>query len=306
MNIILVSGNLGKSKTLTLSHAQIIFITVLLVVGILVFAVALHYLTLRHAAEIKSPYLKSLLLSVQEQENRKREAYLRENLNAMAIKLGQMQAQLLRLDALGDRLAKQAGFKPQEFMFDQPPGRGGALSGLPQRDLALSDFSEQMEQLTNGLNDRTDQLAILESALMQDRLKKKLVPSVSPVDTGWFSSNFGWRIDPFTGQNAFHEGVDFMSETGSPVVTAAGGVVVYSSDNHPEYGSMIEVDHGNGLLTRYAHLSKRLVKVGDVVLRGGKIGEVGNTGRSTGPHLHFEVRFKGAPQNPVRFLQKSG
>ena len=305
MNIILVSGNLGKSKTQTMSHAQIVSIAILLLVGILTFAVILHYLTLRHAAEIKSPYLKSLLLSMQEQENRKQQSYLRENLNAMAIKLGQMQAQLLRLDALGDRLTKQAGFKPQEFMFDQPPARGGPLSGMPQRDLSLAEFSEQMEQLTKGLNDRADQLAILESALMQDRLKKKLVPSVSPVTTGWFSSNFGWRIDPFTGENAFHEGVDFMSESGSPVVTAAGGVVFYS-DNHTEYGSMIEVDHGNGLLTRYAHLSKRLVKVGDVVLRGGKIAEVGNTGRSTGPHLHFEVRYKGAPQNPVRFLQKSG
>jgi murein DD-endopeptidase MepM/ murein hydrolase activator NlpD len=305
VNIILVSGNLGKSKTQTMSHAQIVLIAILLLVGILTFAVILHYLTLRHAAEIKSPYLKSLLLSMQDQENRKQQAYLRENLNAMAVKLGQVQAQLLRLDALGDRLTKQAGFKPQEFMFDQPPARGGPLSGVPQRDLSLAEFSEQMEQLTKGLNDRTDQLAILESALMQDRLKKKLVPSVSPVNTGWFSSNFGWRIDPFTGQNAFHEGVDFMSESGSSVVTAAGGVVVYS-DNHPEYGSTIEVDHGNGLLTRYAHLSKRLVKVGDVVLRGGKIAEVGNTGRSTGPHLHFEVRYKGAPQNPVRFLPKSG
>ncbi|HYA19391.1 MAG TPA: M23 family metallopeptidase [Burkholderiales bacterium] len=305
MNIIVVSGSLGKSKTLTLSHGQVVFFTVLMVVGILAFAVSLYYLTLRHAAAIKSPYLKSLLLSMQEQENRKREAYLRENLTAMAMKLGQMQAQLLRLEALGDRLTKQAGFKPQEFMFDQPPARGGALSSLPQRELSLNEFGGQVDKLAKDLNDRTDQLAILESALMQDRLKKKLVPSVPPVNTGWFSSNFGWRIDPFTGQNAFHEGVDFMAETGRPVVAAAGGVVVYS-DNHPEYGNMIEIDHGNGLTTRYAHLSKRLVKVGDVVLRGLKIGEVGNTGRSTGPHLHFEVRYKGAPQNPVRFLQKAG
>jgi murein DD-endopeptidase MepM/ murein hydrolase activator NlpD len=305
VNIILISGSLGKSKTLTLSHAQIVWIVILLVAGFLAFAAALHYLTLRHAAEIKSPYLKSLLVSVQEQENRKRETYLRENLNAMAIKLGQMQAQLLRLEALGDRLTKQAGFKPQEFMFDQPPGQGGALSSLPERDLSLNEFGDQMDKLTKDINDRTDQLAILESALMQDRLKKKLVPSMPPVNTGWFSSNFGWRIDPFTGQNAFHEGVDFMSETGSTVISAAGGVVVYSG-THPEYGNMIEIDHGNGLATRYAHLAKRLVKVGDVVLRGMKIGEVGTTGRSTGPHLHFEVRFRGAPQNPVRFLQKTG
>ncbi|HVS26354.1 MAG TPA: M23 family metallopeptidase [Burkholderiales bacterium] len=306
MNIILVSGNLGKSRTITLSHSQIVFIAVLLLIGIAAFAIALHYLTLRHAAEIKSPYLQSLLVSVQEQELRKQQAYLRENLNAMAVKLGQMQAQLLRLDALGDRLAKQAGFKPQEFMFDQLPGRGGAVSGTPQRDLTLNEFNQQMERLSKELNDRTDKLGILETALMQDRLKQKLVPSVPPVNTGWFSSNFGWRIDPFTGSNAFHEGVDFMSEGGSTVVAAGGGVVVYSADNHTEYGNMIEVDHGNGLVTRYAHLSKRLVKVGDVVLREGKIGEVGNTGRSTGPHLHFEVRFKGAPQNPVRFLHKPG
>jgi murein DD-endopeptidase MepM/ murein hydrolase activator NlpD len=274
-------------------------------VGIVVFAIALHYLTLRHAAEIKSPYLQALLVSVQEQELHKQQTYLRANLDAMAVKLGQMQAQLLRLDALGDRLAKQAGFKPQEFMFDQLPGRGGAISGTPQREINLNEFNQQMDQLSKELSDRTDKLGILETALMQDRLKQKLVPSVAPVNTGWFSSNFGWRIDPFTGRNAFHEGVDFMSEVGSPVVAAAGGVVVYS-DNHPEYGNMVEVDHGNGLVTRYAHLSSRLVKVGDVVLRGGELGEVGNTGRSTGPHLHFEVRFKGAPQNPVRFLRKSG
>ncbi len=305
MNIILVSGNLGKSRTVTLSHSQITLIAMLSLVGIVVFAIALHYLTLRHAAEIKSPYLQALLVSVQEQELHKQQTYLRANLDAMAVKLGQMQAQLLRLDALGDRLAKQAGFKPQEFMFDQLPGRGGAISGTPQREINLNEFNQQMDQLSKELSDRTDKLGILETALMQDRLKQKLVPSVAPVNTGWFSSNFGWRIDPFTGRNAFHEGVDFMSEVGSPVVAAAGGVVVYS-DNHPEYGNMVEVDHGNGLVTRYAHLSSRLVKVGDVVLRGGELGEVGNTGRSTGPHLHFEVRFKGAPQNPVRFLRKSG
>ncbi|MGH8751402.1 MAG: M23 family metallopeptidase, partial [Burkholderiales bacterium] len=301
MNIILVSGNLGRSKTITLSHSRIVLMAVLAFIGIVVFAIALHYLTLRHAAEIKSPYLQSLLVSVQEQELLKQKTYLSENLDAMAVKLGQMQAQLLRLDALGDRLAKQAGFKPQEFMFDQLPGRGGALSGAPQREITLGEFNQQMERLSRELSDRTDKLGILETALMQDRLKQKLIPSVPPVNTGWFSSNFGWRIDPFTGLNAFHEGVDFMSEIGSTVVAAAGGVVVYSG-SHPEYGNMIEVDHGNGLLTRYAHLSQRLVKMGDVVLRGGKIGEVGNTGRSTGPHLHFEVRFKGAPQNPVRFL----
>ena len=116
-----------------------------------------------------------------------------------------------------------------------------------------------------------------------------------PVQGGWYSSNYGWRIDPFNGQRAFHEGIDVIAEQGTPVHAAAGGVVVYA-DFHPQYGNMIEIDHGNDLITRYAHASKRLVKVGDLVLRGGKIAEVGSTGRATGTHLHFEVRQRGAPR----------
>jgi murein DD-endopeptidase MepM/ murein hydrolase activator NlpD len=131
------------------------------------------------------------------------------------------------------------------------------------------------------------------------------LPTQLPVSTGWYSSNFGWRIDPFTGWNAFHEGMDFMAAEGTAITAAAGGVVVYAGP-HPQYGNMMEVDHGNGLVTRYAHASKLIANVGDVVLRGQKIAEVGNTGRSTGTHLHFEVRQWGAPQNPARFLQVPG
>lgn len=273
--------------------------------AVMILAVGLNYVALRHAAKIRSPYLQSLLLNLQEQQNRKTESYLRENLNAMAVRLGQMQAQLLRLDTLGERLAKLSGIKPPDSLFDQNPGRGGAVSSYPQRDLSLDEFTRQMDDLSRLLDDRSDKLGILDSLLMQDRLKKKMLPSVRPVNGGFYSSNFGWRIDPFTGKNAFHEGVDFVAESGTPVVAAAGGVVVYS-DYHPEYGNMIEIDHGNGFVSRYAHASKRLVKVGQVVLRGQKIAEVGSTGRSTGPHLHFEVRYNGAPQNPARFLQMPG
>jgi len=141
--------------------------------------------------------------------------------------------------------------------------------------------------------------------LRQDRLKKKMLPSIMPVKVKWYSSGFGSRIDPFTGKRAFHKGIDFVAEVGAPIIAAAGGVVVYS-DLHPEYGNMIEIDHGNNLISRYAHASKRLVKLGQVVMQGEKIAEVGSTGRSTGPHLHFEVRHKGLPRNPSRFLKKPG
>ena len=305
MNIILVSGKLTRARTLTLTVPHLVLGTAATLLALLVLAFGLQYSMLRYAASLNSPLLNTLVLSAQQEQNEKTQSYLRDNLNAMAAKLGQMQAQLLRLDTLGERLAKTAGFKPQEFMFDQVPGQGGAVSTLPTYDLSLGDLSRQVDLLTRQVDDRTEKLGILDSLMIIDSAKKKLLPSVLPVEGGWYSSNFGWRIDPFNGVRAFHEGMDFMAEVGTLARAAAGGVVIYS-DFHPQYGNMIEIDHGNGLVTRYAHLLKRLAKVGDVVMSGGKIGAVGNTGRSTGPHLHFEVRQNGAPLNPVRFLQLPG
>lgn len=305
MNIILVSGKLAKARTITLGLPQLallgagIFITVVTLAGMM------NYFTLRFAADLNLPYIHNLLVSAQRQQNEKTLSYMRENLNAMAVRLGQMQAQLLRLDTLGERLAKIAGFKPQDLMFDQAPGRGGAVSTLPSQDISLGDFTRQLDLLTKQVDDRGDKLGVLESLFTLDSARKKLIPTMLPVEGGWYSSNYGWRIDPFNGQRAFHEGIDFMAEQGTPIMAAAGGVVVYS-DFHPQYGNMIEIDHGNDLITRYAHASKRLVKLGDVVLRGVKIAEVGKTGRATGTHLHFEVRQRGAPQNPTQFLRLPG
>lgn len=305
MNIILVSGRLAKARTITLGVPQFVVLGMGAFLAVIMLAGLLHYLALRFAVDFRLPYFENVILSAQQQQNEKDQSYLRENLNAMAIRLGQMQAQLLRLDTVGERLAKLAGFKPQDLMFDQPPGRGGAVSSLPSQDLSLGDFTRQLDLLTRQLDDRSDQLGILESLFTLDNAKKKLIPTMLPVEGGWYSSNFGWRIDPFSGQRAFHEGIDFMAEQGTPIVAAAGGVVVYS-DFHPQYGNMIEIDHGNNLITRYAHASTRLVKAGDVVLRGAKIAEVGKTGRATGTHLHFEVRQRGAPQNPTQFLRLPG
>ena len=278
MNIILVSGKLSKARTLTLSAPHLMLGAAGMLILVLAAAFGLQYFMLRYASSINSPLLNNLIVSAQQEQNEKMQSYVRENLNAMATKLGQMQAQLLRLDTLGERLVKVAGFKPQDFMFDQLPGRGGAVSTLPTYDLSLGEVSRQVDQLTRQMDDRTEKLGILDSVMIVDSAKKKLLPSVLPVEGGWYSSNFGWRIDPFNGMRAFHEGMDFMAEVGTPAYAAAGGMVVYS-DFHPQYGNMIEIDHGNGLVTRYAHASKRLVKVGDLVLSGQKIAEVGHTGR---------------------------
>lgn len=305
MNIILVSSNLAKARNITLTRVHLIFLGMAFLLAALMLAMALNYLSLRYADKIDSPTLRSLVLSVQAEEQEKTQSYLRDSLNAMAIRMGQMQAQLLRLDSVGARLAELSGIKPQEFLFNQDPGQGGAVSALASQELSFSEVGSRIQEMGILLDDRADKFGALDSVLMQDRLQKKMMPSIMPVNAKWYSSGFGVRIDPFTGRRIFHEGVDFSAVKGTPIHAAAGGVVVYSGF-HAEYGNMIDVDHGNDLVSRYAHASRRLVKVGEVVVRGQKIAEVGSTGRSTGPHLHFEVRHKGLPQNPSRFLKMPG
>ena len=304
MDIILVSGRLAKAKTLTVSLPQLALYALAALGLIAAVTTALNVALLRYAAELKVPYLNRVF-AVAEPVHTQQDLDLRDNLNAMAVRLGQMQAQLLRLDTLGERLAKLAGFRPQDLMFGQTPGQGGAVSTIPSQDLSFGDLSRQLDALTHTLEDRGDKLGALESLYTMDSARKKLIPTVLPVAAGWNSSTYGWRIDPFSGQRAFHEGMDFIAAAGTPIRAAAGGVVVYS-DFHPQYGNMVEIDHGNELVSRYAHASKRLVKAGDVILSGALIAEVGRSGRSTGTHLHFEVRHRGVPQNPTQFLRLPG
>jgi murein DD-endopeptidase MepM/ murein hydrolase activator NlpD len=260
----------------------------------------LYWLTLRYAAEVPLPALQRLVLSAQEAEAERSRAFVQQNLNAMAVKVGEMQAQLTRLDALGERLSALAGVK--EFRFNEAPGLGGAAPTLmPPQNLSLADFSEKLTVLSRQVENRNDMLGVLEAQLFEQAVKKKLMPTMMPVAAPYNASGFGRRVDPFTGQWAMHEGIDFLADLGSPVVAAAGGVVVFAG-LHPQYGYMVDIDHGNDLVTRYAHCSKLLVREGDVVHRGRKIAESGSTGRSTGPHLHFEVRFRGVAQNPAKFL----
>ncbi|MBE7526011.1 MAG: M23 family metallopeptidase [Gammaproteobacteria bacterium] len=305
MNIIFISSNSDRARKLTLTKAHIVLSMGAFLFIILVAALCLNFISLRYADRIDAPVLRAVLVNPQEERHQKIQTHLQDNLNLMASKLGQMQAQLLRLDALGERLAESSGIQVRDFSFKRTPGQGGARNDLSSEELSFSEFSHKLQELSNMLNERTDKLGALDSLLRYDRITKFVLPSEMPVETDWYSSGYGYRIDPFTGKKAFHEGVDFAVEVGSPIKAAAGGVVIYS-DHHPEYGNMVEIDHGDDLVTRYAHASKRLVSLGAVVLQGQKIAEVGNTGRSTAPHLHFEIRHKDKPQNPSKFLKKPG
>jgi len=304
MDIILVSDKFSQARSFTLSRPQIFFLCLLFFLTVISLSVLLNYFSLRYAVTNKSPYLHSLLEAVQAEQTKRTQSYVRESLNTMAARIGEMQAKLLRLDTVGERLSELAGLDPKEFMFDQTPARGGPAVVVEAKPLSFAELTGQLDVLGGNLDDRSDKLGALESRLFLDYAKKQFVPSSLPVDNNWFSSNFGWRIDPFTGLSTFHEGIDFMSRSGRPIRSAAAGVVVYSA-RHPQYGNMVEIDHGNGLVTRYAHASKLDVKVGDVVVNGQTIAAVGSTGRSTGPHLHFEVRVRGAAVNPNKFLKKN-
>jgi murein DD-endopeptidase MepM/ murein hydrolase activator NlpD len=306
MNIILVSDNLAKGRVIAVGQSQLLLLAVAAFVLLLALGSVLYSFTLRYAVDVKFPHLESISSSLYRQEAAKKESLMRDNINAFAAKLGEMQARLMRLDAFGARLVREVGVKAQEFDFTEPPGRGGALpTSLPMSDMSPAEFGKSLSDTSRWLDDRSDKLGILDSLLMDERLKKQAIPTVLPVSVGYYSSNFGYRIDPFTGRNTFHEGVDFVAPTGTPVAAAAGGVVI-ASERHAEYGNMVEIDHGNGLTSRYAHLSSRSVNIGDVVLRGQNIGAVGSTGRSTGAHLHFEVRNQGTALNPKNFLSLRG
>jgi murein DD-endopeptidase MepM/ murein hydrolase activator NlpD len=228
------------------------------------------------------------------------------HLNALALRLGQMQAQLLRVDALGKRLARMAELDDSEFDFDTLPGLGGPEEMLELAESApdtteLPDFLRTLEELQLQLSDRQRKLTVLEGLVMERNLKAQVQPAGRPIEQGWLSSHFGKRTDPFTGKPATHYGVDFAGKEGANVVAVAAGMVTFSG-RRGGYGNLVEISHGNGYVTRYAHNRDHLVEAGDRVEKGQVIARMGSSGRSTGPHVHFEVLRNNQVVNPAKYI----
>jgi murein DD-endopeptidase MepM/ murein hydrolase activator NlpD len=302
MNIILVSDSLAKTRSVTLSQNQVILVALGILMAGFMLAMATYIVTMRFSTDLRNPYLRSLLATLHAEDLKRNENEMKDTVNSLAVKVGELQARIMRLDAFGERLAKAAGIKPTEFRFDEKPGQGGAApSAAFSHELTLPEFKQKLDEISRVLDDRSDKLGVLDSVFMDDRLARKTIPTTLPVQGGYYSSNYGYRIDPITGRSALHTGVDIIATPGTPVMAAAGGVVS-AVGFHPDYGNIVDIDHDNGLTSRYAHLLKSNVKVGDVVMKGQVIAKVGNTGRTTGPHLHFEVRENGVPLNPNKFL----
>jgi murein DD-endopeptidase MepM/ murein hydrolase activator NlpD len=228
---------------------------------------------------------------------------LQERLDALAGRVGQMNAHVIRLDALGRRLTEMAKLDKGEFNFDSPPAVGGPEGLIEGAIVASPDLTSMLDDLSSQIKDRERQLTVLESMISTRNLSSQLVPGGRPVTQGWISSYFGKRTDPFNGRTAYHRGVDFAGPAGSQVVSVASGVVTYAKERFG-YGKTVEINHGNGYVTRYAHNQKVLVAVGDTVQKGQAISLIGSTGRSTGPHLHFEVLKQGRAVDPMSFVRQ--
>lgn len=297
MQLIITDAWLARSRAIHLSGRKLAaFLVAAVLVVMLVCAGLYHWVFLKGARE-GWPVIGDLVRLVIKDEYDQRDRYLRENIEVMAKKLGEMQAKLTQLESLGERVSSLAGINPGEVT--KKPGMGGTL--VQSRDLTMDELQATLSQLDTDAGQRADMLTVIESRLFEQKVRKMMIPTELPVKDGILGSGFGWRIDPFTGHQALHTGLDFPAEVGTPIYSAAGGVVV-TQDYHFQYGNMIEIDHGNNLITRYAHSSKVFVKKGDLVTRGQKIALVGTSGRSTGPHLHFEVLVQGVAQDPQKFL----
>lgn len=227
----------------------------------------------------------------------------REQLEALTLRLATMQAQLVRLDAVGERITSMANLDDGEFDFSQPVGVGGP-EGDYGVDYTVPQFMDAIEQLELQLKDRQQQLEILEGLLVERQVQANLEIAGRPVESGWISSRFGRRTDPFTGKIAWHQGIDFSSEKGSEINAVAAGVVTWSAQK-ADYGLMVEVNHGNGLVTRYGHAEQLLVEVGEIVKKGETLALVGSTGRSTSPHVHFEVFKNGRVVDPASYVNRT-
>jgi murein DD-endopeptidase MepM/ murein hydrolase activator NlpD len=303
MNVIFVGRKTGHVKLLDLRHPLVLAGAVLLVLGIVgsAFSIGVN-LGARHRSTNTVDELGGWSAGLLREQGQIEEVrrVLQEKVNALAMRVGQMNANVIRLDALGKRLTRMANLDNGEFDFGNPPAMGGA-EGADGQPAQIPNLTAMVDELQTQLSSREQQLGVLENLILNRELNKQVYPEGRPVQDGWISSYFGQRSDPFTGYMSVHKGVDFAGPEGSKVSSVAAGLVTFAGER-TGYGEMVEINHGNGLATRYCHNEKLLVKQGDMVRKGQDVALMGSTGHSTGPHLHFEVLKNGAQVDPLRFI----
>lgn len=303
MNIILVSRRHGRSRTISLP--VLVFLSVLVLAVLSGSGLAL-YQWLNSDGDVSIIDRRAVnqwqqRMVTQEDELARTRTYTEEQIRALTVKLAELQSRLTRLDALGERLVDVAELDDGEFDFTVPPAVGGpeAQAG----DYTPPDFVAALDELSVLIDNREEQLSVLDSLLGDRKIQSATFVAGRPIERGWMSSRFGYRNDPFNGNVAWHDGVDFAGKDGSNIVAVAAGVVTWASDRYG-YGNLVEINHGNGYITRYAHAKEIKVGVGDVIKKGDVIALMGSTGRSTGPHVHFEVLQRNKAVDPAKYINR--
>jgi len=302
MNIIITSEN-TKTKSFNLNKFSIFLLTISFLLIILLISLIINYAFLKYSVSNQTPFLKESLNLVIKQEVQDSRKLVDLNLKIMRENLISFENRIKNLELLSYKIAESSGINLKSFKktINQNSNRHENSEVISMSE-SLFD-NKKYKIIDNKIKNLDDSYVFLEQVYYKKNSENQTYPSGIPIKKGSRSSNFGWRIDPFTKMKTFHEGTDFVAKTGEPILAAAGGFVIFAG-SHYQYGKMIDIDHGNGLSTRYAHANKLLVNVGQLVLPGEKIALVGSTGRSTGPHLHYEIRLNNTPRNPNRYLSK--
>jgi murein DD-endopeptidase MepM/ murein hydrolase activator NlpD len=303
-NTLLLANRYGRIRSVVFYpwHAVLLFLFVVVVVCFTIlfsgFRVGVNIEASRQLSEVTE--LKLVLQQQQTQIAQARKS-AQDNLDDLTLRLGRMQAQMLRLDTLGERLVRRADLDVAEFDFNMSPPIGGPHIVTSPSTITVQDFLGMLEELDITAEDRKTKLMALEQIIMNRNLQTRIIPSGHAVEHGLLSSTYGKRIDPFTGKQEHHKGIDISSKEGSNILAVADGVVSWSGER-AGYGKLVEINHGNGYVTRYGHNKQNLVKAGDTVSKGEAIALMGSTGRSTGPHVHIEVMHDGKHVNPNKYL----
>jgi len=304
MNVIFLSKRDGRARQLDLARPLTLTAIAIFVVAFLggAFALGLQLGRGNHQQAVLADTTRfGSLLAEQKKQIADLKQQLQLRVDAMAMRLGEVNAHVIRLDALGKRLTEMADIDSREFNFDRDPPRGGPEGDSEGMSAQIPDLSEMLARLEQRVDLRESQLSALENVILARELHEEIHPEGRPVAKGFISSYFGERADPFDGLEAFHKGVDFAGSAGSPVTAVAAGVVTWAGVR-TGYGKLVEINHGDGFTTRYAHNERTLVTVGQTVKRGESVALMGSTGRSTGPHVHFEVLRNGRQVDPLSFI----
>jgi len=304
MNVILLSKRDGRARQLDLARPLTLTAIAAFVLVFLgsAFALGIQLGRGNHQRLVLADTTRfGMLLAEQKKQIADLKQQLQLRVDAMAMRLGEVNAHVIRLDALGKRLTEMADIDSREFNFDRDPPRGGPEGDGEGMSAQIPDLSSMLAQLQQNVDLRESQLSALENVILARELRQEIHPEGRPVAKGFISSYFGERADPFDGLETFHKGVDFAGTVGSPVTAVAAGVVTWAGER-TGYGKLIEINHGDGFTTRYAHNERTLVTVGQTVKRGESVALMGSTGRSTGPHVHFEVLRNGRQVDPLSFI----